>query len=327
MAKVREALRSVSLTSGALQLGAVVATFLYAGASQNNGSAYLLAFSSVAIAAVGGLFAWRNLAEVNVRIVDLSPAYAEGDGGETLPHSPQIRLSVRDLGRRGCYGCRVAFPELAPGSQWSIPPIAPSATREVVLSLPPMPRGLHPIGTVQVESLYPFGFLRVRRPFSLDHDGIVIYPAPLLNPPPFPASSSGWEGSGGVSARGDDFIGVRPYQLGESQRHVDWKAVARGHPMKVKQFGGGTETANLVDWDALSGEPEWKLRALCTWLLEHERLGIRYALKLPGGESPFGKGAAHLHQQLRRLATFPGAPFTPTAPPRRRRWWSKRRAS
>ena len=40
---------------------------------------------------------------------------------------------------------------------------------------------------------------------------------------------------------GDDFAGVRAYVPGESQRHIDWRAVARGQPLMTKQFAAEAE--------------------------------------------------------------------------------------
>src|SRR5207245_1162960 len=34
---------------------------------------------------------------------------------------------------------------------------------------------------------------------------------------------------------GDDFAGLREYVHGESQRHMDWSAVARGQPLMIRQ--------------------------------------------------------------------------------------------
>src|SRR5690606_14146686 len=101
--------------------------------------------------------------------------------------------------------------------------------------------------------------------------------------------------------------GLRRYQPGESQRHVDWKAVARGHVMQVKQFGGDALRVSLLDWEKLRGEVEWKLSRVAGWLLEKERAGERYGLLFPGAASPSpGQGQAHLSGLLERLARYPG---------------------
>ena len=48
---------------------------------------------------------------------------------------------------------------------------------------------------------------------------------------------------------------------------------------------------------------EHKLSRLCAWVLQADRLGLRYGLRLPGLEIAPGSGEAHKRRCLEALAT------------------------
>ena len=115
-------------------------------------------------------------------------------------------------------------------------------------------------------------------------------------------------GRDGTRTEGDDFGGVRAWRTGESQRHIDWKAAARGQPLLIKLWSGDADTTVVLDWDTLGDlPPEARLRQLARWIVQAERGGSQYELRLPGGTLPLARGDAHYHACLRRLAEFPGA--------------------
>jgi uncharacterized protein (DUF58 family) len=104
---------------------------------------------------------------------------------------------------------------------------------------------------------------------------------------------------------GDDFAGVRPYILGESQRHIDWKAVARGQGLMTKQFSPEASGSLYLDLAsaALAGLED-RLSQLALWVLEAERARRPYGLRLPSVEIAPSLGDLHFHRCLRTLALF-----------------------
>lgn len=313
--------RSCSPTGGTWRLLAILAAMIYAAASQNNGPAYLLAFGLIAMGAVGLLHGWRNLGDVKVRVIEVLPAYACADISQSeadrnrygsrptgLPEQVRIRLAIRNSGKNGgCYGVGLVLPGFETLSLPELPPLAPGEACEVMVTLAPLPRGVYRLGEIVLTSLYPFGFLRVTQRCDFGEREFPVYPFPLAGTA-LPLVSGFDESTGGGGGRGDDFIGLRHYQEGESQRHVDWKAVARGHVMQVKQFGGDALRVSLLDWESLSGEVEWKLSRVASWLLEKEKAGERYGLSFPGEAPSLGQGPAHLLGLLEALARYPGGP-------------------
>jgi uncharacterized protein (DUF58 family) len=104
---------------------------------------------------------------------------------------------------------------------------------------------------------------------------------------------------------GDDFAGTRAYVRGESQRHIDWRAVARGQPLMTKQFTAEAEGVVYFDFSALQfADLEEKLSQLALWVIEAERARRPYGLRLPRTEIPPAIGQTHFHQCMRALSLF-----------------------
>jgi uncharacterized protein (DUF58 family) len=104
---------------------------------------------------------------------------------------------------------------------------------------------------------------------------------------------------------GDDFAGVRTYVPGESQRHIDWKAVARGQALMTKQFTAETDGLLYLDLGAVRfSNLEDRLSQVALWVIEAERARRPYGLRLFAVEIPPSLGEAHFHRCLRALALF-----------------------
>ena len=86
---------------------------------------------------------------------------------------------------------------------------------------------------------------------------------------------------------------------------IDWKAVARGRPMGIKEFtGGGTEQL-WFDWDQLTGlDLESRLSQLARWVLEAEQEGREFGLRIPGKTIPLDISPGHTTKCLETLAVF-----------------------
>src|SRR2546429_7599470 len=124
-----------------------------------------------------------------------------------------------------------------------------------VLRFPAAIRGEHEIGRLQLTSAYPLGFLRVLKQLP-SPQRYVVYPRPAGDQRlPAETAQSGQRSSRAELGEGDDFAGVRAYVRGESQRHIDWKAVARGQALMTKQFTA--ESDGLLYLDFAAGRPHY----------------------------------------------------------------------
>ena len=134
----------------------------------------------------------------------------------------------------------------------------------------------------------------------------LVYPKPAGNSQ-LPAKDARVADSSGQQSigHGDDFAGVRAYVPGESQRHIDWKAVARGQPLMTKEFAAESKGAVCLDFlEIRLANVEEKLSQLTLWVIEAERARQPYGLRLPGFEVSPALGQMHFHCCLRALSLF-----------------------
>src|SRR5260370_784806 len=88
----------------------------------------------------------------------------------------------------------------------------------------------------QFSTRFPFGFAERREMVTAQHD-ILVYPC--LDPQPgFESLLAAVNGEleAQQRGRGSDFYRIRPYEVLESARHVDWKATAHTGDLQVREF-------------------------------------------------------------------------------------------
>lgn len=285
-----------------LGLAAVLAAMWYAGASQNNGAAFLLCYALMSVGAVSMAHAWVNLRGLRLRAEPIAPVFA----GEALA-VPLVAGAAP--GQR-----HAAVVVTAPGAEQParFAEVTSHAPQRATLYVRTAARGRFETLTVGAASIFPLGFFSARSTVVIRQTHHV-YPTPA-GALPLPVSLDPSRAlREGVRGEGDDFAGVRQWRPGESMRHIDWKAVARGQPLMTKQWEGDGSEMFLLDWDAAGGlGEEDRLRQLARWVVLAERAGSSYGLRLPGVALGADRGEAHFHACLRALAEFqtkePGQP-------------------
>lgn len=276
-------------------LVALLVAMWYAGASQNNGAAYLLCFMLAGVVLVSILRTRANLRGLRLSVGPIAPVFS-GENQRArigvLAVSGGTHAAIRIKMREG--GESIPFPEIS-GARWQYDELPIDAKQ----------RGHFQELELIASSLYPLGFFSARLAVTIPRSRWV-YPAAEGSPPlPRHLASARQRGTG-VRAEGDDFAGLRTYFPGEPQRHIDWKAAARGQGLFVKQWAGeADETLHLAWQDTAGLAHETRLSQLTRWIVTAERSGRSYALDVPGNVIPAGHGDAHFHQCLRVLANFP----------------------
>src|SRR6266496_255684 len=268
----------------------------YAASSQNSAAAYVLLFALTAVSLVSIPHTLINLAGVTIALEAVKPAFA----GQEV----SLPVEIMNGSRATRHGINVA----SSGSSRErkrVDRIPAGKAARVTLRFPARQRGEHEIGTLSLTSVYPLGFVRVLKKFATSQS-YVVYPKPdgdLQLPlsrarPPHRRPQADF-------GEGDDFAGVRAYVPGESQRHIDWKAVARGRPLMTKQFTAEMQGSLYLDFSALRlADVEDRLSQLALWVIEAERARRSYGLRLPANEIPPAVGQSHFHQCLRALSLF-----------------------
>jgi uncharacterized protein (DUF58 family) len=171
-------------------------------------------------------------------------------------------------------------------------------------------RGWMPMGRVMLETRFPLGLFRAWSYIEPDAR-CLVYPRPERSALP-PVRAEAATGSLRSQAHGnEDFSGLRTYQLSDSPRHVAWKAVARSatlvtrsEDMLTKQFTGEAAAELWLDWALLPAAlgTEQRLSRLAGWVLQAERNGALYGLRLPGVEIAPNRGDPHASACLQALA-------------------------
>jgi uncharacterized protein (DUF58 family) len=285
----------VRLNRNAAGLSALLLAMWYASASQNNGAAYLFAFVLAGVAAVSALHAMANLRGLRLSCGVIEPVFAgERQRVPLMAHAAQGRghLAIR-VGLRGddgdCVLAEVAGPRPAQADLW----------------IEPRQRGRFDALELTVRSLYPLGFFTAGFSVRLPQERWVYPKADGTRPIPKRPSAT-QRGGAKQELEGDDFAGLRAYVPGEPQRHIDWKAVARGQELVIKQWAGEADESLHLEWGDTAGlAHEARLSQLALWILRAEWAGRSYALAIPGATIETGRGAGHFHRCLRALAASP----------------------
>jgi uncharacterized protein (DUF58 family) len=274
---------------------ALLMAIWYAGASQNNGAAYLFGFVLTGVALVSLLHASANLRGLQISCGALEPVFA----GE----SQRLPLVLRAAPGRSHLAVRFHAPERIENCAVAEVRGALEVRAELWLETPG--RGRFEELRLRVTSLFPLGFFTASFTVVFHHTRWV-YPQPKgTRPLPQRLQPLKRPGSG-ARLEGDDFAGVRPYVPGEPQRHIDWKAAARGQELVIKQWAGEADETLQLRWCDTEGlAQEARISQLASWVTQAERGGRSYTLEVPDANVSAGRGAAHYHECLRKLAVFP----------------------
>ncbi len=283
-------------TGISLALVFVLGTIWYGAASQGNPANYLLLFFTVSIFLISIPHTASNLSGLKVTAEAIKPAFA---GQEAV-----APIEVVNQSRRVRYGCVFTLPGKNSEPE-IVDALEPGRGARVSLRFPVPTRGEYSLAQVCLTSSYPLGFLRAQRSIKAEQF-YCVYPKPAGDAA-LPGNQPGAHTNGRQTllGEGDDFAGVRAFVPGESQRHIDWKAVARGAPLMTKQFTVEVDDVLLLDFAAIpTAETEQRVSQLALWIVEAERAHRRYALRLPGIDFPAASGEAHYHRCLQALAVY-----------------------
>jgi uncharacterized protein (DUF58 family) len=283
-------------TAGFAGLLFVLGAMWYAASSENNAAVYLLLFALTAVLLVSIPHTLVNLAGVTVTLESVQPAFV----GQEV----SLPLEIMNGSRATRYGIELTVSGSNRKRQ-RIDYIPAHKAARVTLRFPVQQRGEHSVETLCLTSSYPLGLIRFLKKFASSQT-YIVYPKPageVQIPLSFVLRRDGRPLT--EFGEGDDFAGVRPYVHGESQRHIDWRAVARGQSLMTKQFTAEAEGVVYLDFSGLrSADVEEKLSQLALWVIEAERARRPYALRLPGTQILPAVGQAHFHQCLRALSLF-----------------------
>ena len=285
-----------TFTRNAVAFFFVLIAMWYAGASQQNAAAYLLLFSLTALGIISIPHALSNLRGLTARASSIKPTFAGQEAA--LP------IEITNGSRRNRHGIRVHLPGAADNYE-DLQPIPTGKAVRATVRFPVANRGEHEITSVCLETTYPLGLTRIFKHLPVAQR-YVVYPKPGGDSKLPAAANAANDKPQRETSEGDDFAGVRAYIPGESQRHIDWKAVARGQELMTKLFTAESDAGPLyLDFAKVrSRHVEDRLSQLALWIIEAERARRPYGLRLTSVEIPPSLGDHHFHRCLRTLALY-----------------------
>ena len=286
----------VSPTGSLIGLLFILVAMWYAASSQNNAAAYLLMFALTSVFLISIPHTLLNLGGLKATAESVKPTFA----GQEV----SLPFEITNESRATRYGIALSLPDFDVDPE-RIDDIPAGKAARVILRFSAPARGEHEIGRLCLASAYPLGFLRAWRRIAVPQR-YLVYPKPAGDPRlPQGSARSTQNRPRPEFGEGDDFAGVRAYVPGESQHHIDWKAVARGQPLMTKQFAAEGEGLLYLDFAAVRfSDPEERLSQLALWVIEAERGRHPYGLRLPAAEIAPSHGESHFHRCLRTLALF-----------------------
>ncbi len=166
-------------------------------------------------------------------------------------------------------------------------------------------RGAHLENLFVFSTSFPFGFLEKTALVTLRRETIVY---PCIDPQPgFEDLLTGIIGDIESNARGTgtDFYRIRPYEVLESARHVDWKSTAHTGDLQVREYARDEQRTVEIYLDRAGAAPaEWFEKAVecCAFLVwELARQNLTVALFSQGFRARFPE-EDEVYTMLRFLA-------------------------
>ncbi|HSW20569.1 MAG TPA: DUF58 domain-containing protein [Ramlibacter sp.] len=282
-------------TRPGLMLAATLAVLLIASINYQLNLGYLLTFLLAGSTVVGMYVGHATLRGLRLSLAAPEPQFAGASASvavllinerKTVRHA--VGVTVLDAVRDG---------------RWAWADVPAQGSSSVRVAFQPPGRGLHQVPTLTAETRYPLGAFRVWtvwRPAAR----VLIYPAPEPMPPPLPPGlPSAGGAAGGAAPVSGEFDGVRAYRRGDTLRQVVWKKVAKADELVSRDTQQAQRRQLWLDHAvAGAGGLERRLSRLTAWVMQADRLGLDYGLRLPGVEIAPASGEVHRRRCLEALA-------------------------
>jgi len=282
-------------TRPGFMLGLTLIVLLVASINYQLNLGYLLTFLLAGSAVVGMHVCHATLRGLTLNLMAPEAQFA-GTSATLAAVLTNERTSVR-------YGIGMAILDATHEDRWVWTDVPAQGRSTVHVAFKPERRGLHRVPPLTAETRFPLGTFRVWTVWRPAAE-VLVYPAPEAFPPPLPP---GEPRSGGLaptrSHGGGEFDGVRAYRRGDPLKLVVWKKAAKADELVSRDTQQAQRYELWLDF-AQAGhlDTEHKLSRLTAWVLQADRLGLDYGLRLPRQEIKPAAGEAHKRRCLEALA-------------------------
>jgi uncharacterized protein (DUF58 family) len=282
-------------TRPGFMLGATLILLLVSSINYQLNLGYLLTFLLAGSGVVGMYVCHGTLRGLTMNLMAPDPQFAGGSATLAV-----VLTNARDSVR---YGIGLAVLDATHEDRWVWTDVPALGQSTVQVAFKPERRGLHRVPPLTAETRFPLGTFRVWtvwRPAAQ----VVVYPAPEAYPPPLPPGEprAGGASAARVQSHGE-FDGVRAYRRGDPLKLVVWKKAAKADELVSRDTQQAQRYELWLDYaQAGSHGVEQKLSRLAAWVLQAERLGLDYGLRLPHQQLKPASGEAHKRRCLEALA-------------------------
>ena len=277
------------------------------GTNYQNNLILVMTFLLLSLMHTCMFYTYAVLSGLSVEVLSVEPCF--------MGEQAQVRCRISSRSGRQHQQVNIGWD----GEVVSTVTIDKNEVKIVTLPLLVTHRGWYRADRLRILSTYPLGLLKAWSKIDLDID-ILVYPKPISGDLPEPRLrevSSQDENDPSVIKKSisqkEDISHLREYRVGDSPKHIAWKAYAKGQGLSTKEY----DTQQTVKreqwflWDDFSGLPnEVRLSRLCDCVLQAEQFDMRYGLQLPAVSSTtthsgvLGSGTEHQQALLRELALF-----------------------
>lgn len=236
----------------------------------------------------------------NLSGLELTLVHAgEGHVGETIPF-----LFRGSAGKAGNLALSVRVDGASEGNELNMQHVDSHASRDLRLFVQASRRGYLQLDRVRVETRFPFGLL-LAWSWLRPQTAAIVYPRPLTPPVPVAVGADGEESGLEAHVQGQDHAEIRPWRLGDLSQRVQWKRYARSGEMVIADWQGEQGSPHWLDFASFPGvDTEMRLSYLAALVLERDKSGELFGLRLPGQEVDPDSGPKHTQRCLRHLALF-----------------------
>ena len=280
-------------TRAGFMLGATLMVLLVSSINYQLNLGYLLTFLLAGCALVGMHVGHATLRGLQLHLLPPEPQF--------LGASTTLTLQLSSERKKPRHGIGLSLLE---ATHWAWTDVPAGGSAVVHVAFAPTRRGLQPVPALTAETRFPLGTFRVWTVWRPAAE-VLVYPRPELHPPALPPGAPRPGGAAASPAQASgDFDGGRAYRRGDPLKLVVWKKAAKSGELVSRDAQQAQPHALWLD-AAKAGalDHEHRLSRLCAWVLQADKLGLDYGLRLPGTEVRPDSGELHRRRCLEALAT------------------------
>ncbi|HAE99948.1 MAG TPA: hypothetical protein DCO68_03225 [Methylophilaceae bacterium] len=254
--------------------------------------AYFVTFLLASLANVAILHTWRNLAYLQVAVLNTQPVFA-GDIAE-------VSLQLTETKNRTRYAIAAQLIDNPASTQ----EIQANSSALVTIPLTTHQRGYLTLPRIKLSTEFPLSLFHAWAVVSHTMS-ILVYPKPSTQNLPMPSVLDVHAKGNRLAQTGnEDFIGHKNYQIGDLPSQIDWKASSRGIGMFTKHYSGEAASTIHLDWSSTTGDKETRISQLTRWVMDAHSAQLNYGLTLHNAQLQPNHTEAHYHACLKALATL-----------------------